>query len=163
MGLGSLPSCAQRMLAEGVTEQQRVACFRLAVHLDRIDVPEDLARVLPEAWSNKNRPTGGKRVITTDEIANQTCDGYSGRYRGYGCDDPSIAQYCEGRCPVLKKQQSKTMPHSATLSAKCTLGSLHDRREALHGRISSQTDCSGARRFPVAALPRNMAAGNQTG
>lgn len=109
----SLPPCAQRMLAEGVTEQQRVACFRLAVHLHRIGVPEDLARVLLEAWSDKNQPTGGKRVITVDEIANQTRDGYSGRYRGYGCDDPIIAQYCEGRCPVKKSQPQNTMRQSA--------------------------------------------------
>lgn len=109
-----LPPCARRMLAEGVTEQQRVVCFRLAVHLWRIGVPEDLARVLLGAWAKKNQPTCGKRVITPEEIASQTRDGYSGRYRGYGCADPVIAQYCEGRCPVLKNKPRTDTKCAAT-------------------------------------------------
>lgn len=109
-----LPPCAQRMLSEGVTEQQRVACFRLAVHLCRIGVPEDLALVLLEAWADKNEPTGGKRTITPQEIASQTRCGYSGQYTGYGCDDPAIAQYCDGQCPVAASAGSQNHHATAT-------------------------------------------------
>ncbi|MEM9416316.1 MAG: hypothetical protein AAGA29_12690 [Planctomycetota bacterium] len=117
-----LPPCARRILVEGVTEQQRVACFRLAVHLWRIGVPEDLSRVLLGAWAKKNQPAGGKRVITPEEIASQTRDGYSGRYRGYGCDDPAIAQYCEGRCPV---QKHKIRPPAKRVATSQRNGPLH--------------------------------------
>jgi hypothetical protein len=110
----SLPPCAQRMLSEGVTEQQRVACFRLAVHMCRIGVPEDLALVLLEAWADKNEPTGGKRIITPQEIASQTRCGYSGQYTGYGCDDPAIAQYCDGQCPVAASAGSQNHHATAT-------------------------------------------------
>jgi len=110
------------MLAEGVTEQQRVVCFRLAVHLWRIGVPEDLARVLLGAWAKKNQPTGGKRVITPDEIISQTRAGYCGRYRGYGCDDPAIARYCEGRCPVQKNKIRLPVKSAATSQH---IGTLH--------------------------------------
>lgn len=109
-----LPPCARRMLAEGVTEQQRVACFRLAVHLHRLGIPQDLAKALLIDWSKKNRPVQGKRIITADEITQQTCDGYSGRYRGYGCEDPAVAQYCQGQCPIAAKSQRKTARQSAT-------------------------------------------------
>ena len=109
-----LPPCAQRMLSEGVTEQQRVACFRLAVHLFRIGVPEDLALVLLEAWADKNEPTGGKLIITPEEIASQTRCGYSGQYTGYGCDDPTIAQYCDGQCPVAGRAGSQNHHAAAT-------------------------------------------------
>ncbi|MFN3167007.1 MAG: TOTE conflict system archaeo-eukaryotic primase domain-containing protein [Phycisphaeraceae bacterium] len=116
-----LPPCAQRMLAEGVTEQQRVACFRLAVHLHRVGMPEDIARATLTAWAKKNRPTGGKRVITLEEIAQQTHDGYSGRYRGYGCEDPMVAEFCNGQCPVHGEIQRKDLKTTATDRADCPL------------------------------------------
>jgi hypothetical protein len=109
-----LPPCARRMLAEGVKEQQRVACFRLAVHLHRLGIPEDLAKTLLIDWSIKNRPVRGKRIITADEITQQTRDAYSGRYRGYGCEDPAVAQYCQGKCPIAARSRSKTTHQSAT-------------------------------------------------
>ena len=33
-----LPTCVRRMLKEGVTFDQRVACFRIAVHLKPLDL-----------------------------------------------------------------------------------------------------------------------------
>jgi len=59
-----LAPCAQRMLSEGVTANQRVACFRLAVHLKKAGVPSDIARASLQAWAMKNRPEDGKRVLT---------------------------------------------------------------------------------------------------
>jgi hypothetical protein len=66
-----LPPCVQRMLAEGVTANQRVACFRLAVNLKRIGLPYDLAITILQAWAGKNRPTNGKRIITPAGIEAQ--------------------------------------------------------------------------------------------
>lgn len=109
-----LPPCTQRMLAGGVTEYQRVACFRLAVQLHRVGVPEDLARVMLAAWSKKNRPTRDKHIITPKEIAEQTRCGYSGRYRGYGCEDSAVAPFCDSRCPVLAKAQHQNTKSSTT-------------------------------------------------
>lgn len=98
-----LPPCARRMLDEGVTEHQRVSCFRLAVHLHRLGFPEDMAFEMLVRWAKKNRPVNGNRVITREEIEQQTRDGYSGRYRGYGCEDPMIARYCGDACPFRKQ------------------------------------------------------------
>ena len=115
-GFRGLPPCARRMLAQGVTEHQRVACFRLAVHLHRLGIPDDIAKTVLKTWAAKNRPTGGKRVITQTEIVEQTACAYTGRYRGYGCEDPTIAQYCGDQCPVQRVDNSigvcNTLPGS---------------------------------------------------
>jgi len=94
-----LPPCAISML-EGVTENQRVCAFRLAVHLHRLGIPDDLAVALLRAWSLRNNPAEGKGVITDSEIEEQVRHGYRG-YRGYGCEDPIVASHCADRCPVL--------------------------------------------------------------
>lgn len=48
IGVGGLPPCARRMLAEGVHANQRVACFRLAVQLRKAGLPEDTANRTPD-------------------------------------------------------------------------------------------------------------------
>ena len=98
----ALPLCARRMLAQGVSSYQRVACFRLAVHLHRLGFPRDLAQVMLRTWARKNKPSDGKRVITHEEIDEQTDCAYTGRYRGYGCDDPRIARFCTDDCPLQR-------------------------------------------------------------
>jgi hypothetical protein len=55
-----LPACAQRMLAEGVQQDQRVSCFRLAVALKRTGLPFDSALDVLHAWAGRNRPVDGK-------------------------------------------------------------------------------------------------------
>jgi len=100
-----LPPCAQRMLTEGVTDHQRVACFRLAVHLKRAGVPCDIAVAALRTWARKNRPQGEKRIITDVEILAQTQSAYDKNYRGCGCEDPSIARYCDPRCWLYRKTQ----------------------------------------------------------
>ncbi|MBM3333620.1 hypothetical protein FJY63_03070, partial [Candidatus Sumerlaeota bacterium] len=55
VGLCGLPPCARRMLSEGVTHEQRVACFRLAVHLKRVGIPYDMAVASLRVWSRKNK------------------------------------------------------------------------------------------------------------
>jgi len=109
-----LPPCARRMLAEGVTDNQRVSCFRLAVHLKRQGVPFDIAVAALREWSKKNRPAGGKRVITATEIKAQTTSAFDKDYRGCACADPAIAPFCEPGCPIA----TKTAPGSAASNSR---------------------------------------------
>lgn len=99
-----LPPCAQRMLTEGVTENQRVACFRLAVDLKKAGVPLDAALAALNVWALKNRPENGKGIITRQEIMAQSAAAYGKGYRSCGCDDPAVAPYCDERCPIRDKK-----------------------------------------------------------
>jgi len=101
-----LPPCAQRMLAEGVTGQQRVSCFRLAVHLKRAGIPFDLALAVLHAWASKNQPQNGKRIITGEEIHKKAEDAYAKPYRSCGCEDPAMTPYCDEHCPVHAARRS---------------------------------------------------------
>lgn len=97
-----LPLCAQRMLAEGVVANQRLACFHLAVQLKNAGLPCDLAVSCLLAWAGKNRPRDGRTIITPAEIAEQASHGYSEKYRGCGCTDASVLPYCTPDCPLKK-------------------------------------------------------------
>ena len=97
-----LPPCARRMLAEGVSQFQRVACFRLAVHLKKAGLPQDAAVACLRIWAGRNRPAGDKAVITDPEIVRQTASAYASQYRGCGCEDPAIIPYCDPECPLSK-------------------------------------------------------------
>ncbi len=103
-----LPPCARRMLAEGVTENQRVACFRLGVSLKKAGLPQDLAVTALRAWASKNKPTDGKRIITDEEIAEQVGSAYAKGYRSCGCDEPAVAAYCSDICPLHQKRDSRS-------------------------------------------------------
>lgn len=104
----ALPPCAQRMLSGGVRQFQRVSCFRLAVHLRRAGVPQDLAEGLLLHWSAKNRPHHGKRVITADEIRAQVSDAYRKHYRSYGCESEAVRPFCDTNCPVYLTQSLRS-------------------------------------------------------
>lgn len=95
-----LPPCTQRMLAEGVTDFQRVACFRLAVQLKKAGLPCDIAVAALIAWATKNRPTNHRRIITHHEILTQVKCAYAGAYLSCGCEDAAIAPYCDPTCTV---------------------------------------------------------------
>jgi len=101
-----LPICARKMLRDGVSQKQRVCCFRLAVHFRRLGLPADMAVAALKTWAMKNRPENGKGVIRESEIVSQTMDGYSKSYAGYGCDSEAIKPFCEPSCPL--KQQRKS-------------------------------------------------------
>lgn len=98
-----LPPCARRILAEGVTANQRVTCFRLAVQLKRAGIPRDLAIPLLRTWAAKNKPESCKRVITEDEIQSQVAHAYLKAYRGCGCEEPAIQAYCDAACPIYPR------------------------------------------------------------
>lgn len=103
-----LPVCAQRILDQGVPDNQRVTCFRLAVHLKRVGLPHDLAVNLLRSWAAKNKPIGGKRIITDDEIRSQVADAYNKDYRGCGCETEAMARYCDRACRVSNGNTSRT-------------------------------------------------------
>ena len=106
-----LPPCAQRMLAEGVRDQQRVSCFRLAIHLRQAGMPFDLAETVLHAWACKNRPLNGKRVITDEEIHQQARDAYEKHYCSCGCEDPALASYCDSCCPLRTRSAHRPPTH----------------------------------------------------
>jgi hypothetical protein len=88
------------MLEEGVTENQRSSCFRLAVHLRKKGLPFDITVAALAEWARKNRPADGRRIITLTEIKAQTSSAYLKEYRGCGCEDPAVAPYCDPSCAV---------------------------------------------------------------
>ena len=102
----ALPPCAREILDQGVCENQRVACFRLAVHLKRIGLPFDIAMVVLKVWSLKNRPANGKQRITDHEIKSQAQWAYEKEYRGYGCGEPVIKSFCSKDCPLFQRTKS---------------------------------------------------------
>jgi len=99
-GRFGLPACAQKMLKDGVSQYQRICCFRLAVHLKRLGLPYDVSVAALKTWSLKNKPNNGKRVILETEILSQTSCAYEKSYVGYGCEDPAIKPFCDPSCPV---------------------------------------------------------------
>ena len=96
----ALPACIRRILEEGVMFDQRVACFRLAVHFRRIGLPYELTVAALSEWSKRNRPIEGKRIITEQEIEEQVLWAYKNNYTGYGCQEPVIRAFCDTMCPV---------------------------------------------------------------
>ncbi|MFC1551926.1 hypothetical protein ACFL6P_05100 [Candidatus Latescibacterota bacterium] len=99
----ALPVCIRKILSEGVTFDQRVACFRLAIHLQRVGIPQDIAQIILIEWSNKNKPVENKEIITEEEIIEQTKNGYKEKYTGYGCHINIIRAFCNTTCPIKMK------------------------------------------------------------
>jgi len=98
---GLLP-CAVRMLKEGVTENQRISAFRLAVNLKKTGLPMNSAVSVLMEWRKKNRPANGKRIITPEEINEKIRAAYARQYAGCGCNDEVMQRYCDEDC-VLKR------------------------------------------------------------
>jgi hypothetical protein len=95
------------MLREGVPANQRVACFRLAVHLKKAGVPSDIARASLQAWAMKNRPENGKGVLTTNEVEEQVEAVYVKDYRGCGCEEPAVRPFCDPTCPLYRHNNAE--------------------------------------------------------
>lgn len=102
-----LPPCAQKMLRNGVSQYQRVSCFRLAIHLKKQGFPYDLAVAVLKTWALKNRPANGKGVIRESEILSQTSYAFKHTYAGYGCQSHAISPFCEPSCPVRRWRKEK--------------------------------------------------------
>lgn len=110
-GSYSLMPCAQRMLTEGVKENQRAACFRLAAQLRKVGLPFDYAVLVLSKWAEKNHPPEGKAVISLGEVGAQTRCAYRDRmYVSCGCDDPSVVPFCSATCPIRRRRDSAAPP-----------------------------------------------------
>jgi hypothetical protein len=88
------------MLTEGVTDYQRVACFRLAVHLKLAGYAYNQVLGILGAWASRNRPNSGKSIIRDSEIHAQARCAYKRSYRGMGCEDPAVMPFCDSSCPL---------------------------------------------------------------
>jgi hypothetical protein len=106
-----LPPCAKAMLIRGVEQEQRVSCFRLAVHFKRLGLPYDVTVAALKVWSLKNRPHQGRRIITEPEIIEQTQYAYTHEYKGYGCESSAVMPFCQKKCPLLSKKNASPSSH----------------------------------------------------
>ena len=92
------------MLNNGVTENQRVICFRLAVHFNRLGIPFDIALAALSEWARKNRPANGKRRITAKEVRAQADGAYRKAYSNCGCEDAAVGPFCSRECPLATQR-----------------------------------------------------------
>lgn len=97
-----LPICAKKILRDGVTFDQRIACFRLTINLKRTGKPKEQTIEILNAWRQKNQPINGKRIITRKEIKEQVYWAYSKDYKGFGCEVPIIKSFCDSKCKINK-------------------------------------------------------------
>ena len=112
----ALPICARKMLQDGVSENQRDSCFRLAVHFKRLGLPYDMAVAALRVWVLKNRPIHGKGILQDREIVSQSRDAYSKSYTSYGCGTAAINPFCEPSCPVNQWRKNRVaIPSSESL------------------------------------------------
>ena len=95
-----LPACIRAILQQGVTFDQRVATFRIAVHLKRLGMPYEYAVIVLMNWRNKNQPVNGQRIITSKEVEEQVDWAYKKNYTGFGCQEKIIQSFCDPKCPV---------------------------------------------------------------
>jgi hypothetical protein len=119
-----LPRCAQKMLRDGVTKFQRVSCFRLAVHLKRLGLPHDLVVSALKTWALKNSPSDGRRIITDQEIIDQTSYAFSHHYTGYGCDSEAVRPYCHEKCPLKKDNIQTSTKQTIKIDIRNTHGNI---------------------------------------
>ncbi|MCC6694862.1 MAG: hypothetical protein IT365_04435 [Candidatus Hydrogenedentes bacterium] len=115
---GALPPCARRMLQEGVSENQRVSCFRLAVQLRRIGLPPDITMAALQQWATKNHPRDGKRVITENEIKAQAAAAFLKHYHGSACEDSAVTPYCDDSCSLFRRRGNAPLPDDTSLQAQ---------------------------------------------
>ena len=113
-----LPPCATAMLEQGVTKNQRVSCFNLAIQLKKAGMPHDLALVTLQAWANKNKPQNGKRIITVKEIDDQAAAAFNKPYFGCGCNDAAVRPFCDSQCALYlaREREPKRTPSTDEVS-----------------------------------------------
>lgn len=99
---GLLP-CKTRMLSEGVTKNQRLSAFYLAVSLMAAGIPEASAVAILLDWRQRNRPQDGRTFITEAEVSAQVGCAYDRSYAGHGCRNEAVAPFCSDDC-ILKRR-----------------------------------------------------------
>ena len=122
-----LPICAQKILTNGITQYQRVSCFRLAVHFKRLGLPFDIAIAALKTWALKNKPLNHKKIIPDSEIVSQASYAYNKSYAGYGCDSEAVKPFCEPSCPVKQWRERNMTISSGKEEHKKTEGQMESK------------------------------------
>jgi hypothetical protein len=73
--------------------------------LKRTGIPFDLAVSLLNEWKKKNKPSENKRIITEQEIKEQTSYAYNKDYSGLGCNEEIVKAFCHADCPVRRRNK----------------------------------------------------------
>jgi hypothetical protein len=108
----SLPSCIKNLLEAGTNYDQRIATFRLAVNLKWVGIPQDLAQSLLLEWRIKNKPSNAKQIITIAEVDAQVNWAFQKNYRGIGCEEPVIRQFCQKSCQIKLNHNKRSIYHA---------------------------------------------------
>ena len=101
---GLLP-CKIRMLAEGVTDNQRLSAFYLAIALKQAGIPEPAVEALLCDWRQRNRPREGRSVITDYEVRTQVRCAFGHGYTSHGCTNEAVTPFCSEECAIRRKQR----------------------------------------------------------
>ncbi len=91
-------------IKKGVSKGHRnEACFRLTIFLKERNLPRDDIEILINDWNLKNTaPLSDKELITIIDSV------FKGNYKGYGCGDGIISNYCnKENCPIISSQERK--------------------------------------------------------
>jgi hypothetical protein len=91
-------------IKKGVQKGHRnEACFRLVIFFKEKGMPRDDIETLINNWNLKNvAPLPDKELVTIIESV------YKGNYKGYGCEDGIISNYCnKPACPITQAQERK--------------------------------------------------------
>jgi len=91
-------------IKQGVQKGHRNdACFRLTIFFKERNMPRDDIGVLLKNWNAKNAaPLSDKEILTIVESV------FKGNYKGYGCEDGIITNYCDKAvCPMMQAQARK--------------------------------------------------------
>ena len=102
---GLLP-CKTRMLGDGVTRNQRLSAFYLAVSLKAAGIPEASAVAILLDWRGRNHPQDGRALITESEVRAQVGCAYDRAYAGHGCRNEAVAPFCSDECILNRRQHS---------------------------------------------------------
>lgn len=95
--------CIVRIL-EGVSEGSRDnAAIRLAVHLAKQGMPEDVVLSALKAWNMRNVPP-----LSESEVAKSVESAFSHDY-DFGCNDAVLEAFCDGQCP-FKGRETEAPP-----------------------------------------------------
>jgi hypothetical protein len=103
----TLRPCAQEML-KGVSENQRVICFRLAISLCTAGFDKPMSQDILFSWAARNTPKNGKAIITKKEIIEQCSYGFNSNQTSYGCGEAATNPYCNQDCHLYEINIKKT-------------------------------------------------------
>jgi hypothetical protein len=94
--------CFEMILTKGVDEGKRDNVgFRLAIYLKYNGLPLQGSLDVMMGWNKRNRPP-----LPAEDIEKITRSVYDKDYGGFGCGESYMNEFCEGNCPIKRKQES---------------------------------------------------------